>query len=214
MSKCGAPCEKPVLEVHVVDDDADVRDALGLLLGLRGYKVRLFDCAEAFLATLKPQTAGCLITDIRMPGMNGLQLQRVLNEREARLPVVVLTAHGDIDSARTALRAQAVDFLLKPSKEVDLIAAIELSFAREREHMTALDQRSADESAVAALTAREREVAALLSTGAQNLEIAQRLGISPRTVEIHKARCMEKLKVRTIADLVRLADRVGLQPQT
>lgn len=213
MSKCGAPCEKPALEVHVVDDDADVRDALGLLLGLRGYKVRLFDCAEAFLATLKPQTAGCLITDIRMPGMNGLQLQRVLNEREARLPVVVLTAHGDIDSARTALRAQAVDFLLKPFKEADLIAAIELSFAREREHMTALDRRSADESAVAALTAREREVAALLSTGAQNLEIAQRLGISPRTVEIHKARCMEKLKVRTIADLVRLADRVGLQPQ-
>jgi len=214
MSKCGAPCAKPGLEVYVVDDDADVRDALGLLLGLRGYKVRLFECAEAFLATLTPQTAGCLITDIRMPGMSGLQLQRVLNEREATLPVVVLTAHGDIDSARTALRAQAVDFLLKPFKEADLIAAIELSFARERKQMTVLDQRAADASAVAALTAREREVAALLSTGAQNLEIAQRLGISPRTVEIHKARCMEKLKVRTIADLVRLADRVGLQPQT
>jgi FixJ family two-component response regulator len=214
MSKCGAPCEKPGLEVYVVDDDADVRDALGLLLGLRGYKVRLFECAEAFLEALKPHTAGCLITDIRMPGMSGLQLQRVLNERGATLPVVVLTAHGDIDSARTALRAQAMDFLLKPFKEADLLAAIELSFARERAQLTALDRRSADESAVAALTAREREVAALLATGAQNLEIAQRLGISPRTVEIHKARCMEKLKVRTIADLVRLADRVGLRAQS
>ncbi len=202
---------KKSLPIFVVDDDVDVRDSLGLLLRLRGHRVELFDSSEAFLREVGPETAGCLVTDIRMPGMSGLALQQTLASRSIDIPVIVLTAHGDVDSARTALRAHAVDFLTKPFKEADLNAAIELALTREAARLEAREQRAADDAALATLTAREREVAALLATGAQNLEVAQVLGISPRTVEIHKARCMEKLKARTLADLVRLADRAGLR---
>ena len=199
------------LHIYLVDDDADVRDALTLLLTLRGHTVEAFESAEHFLQRVSSDTAGCLITDIRMPGMSGLELQRALAERRVDIPVIVLTAHGDIDSARMALRAHAVDFLTKPFKEPDLNAAIQIALERERVRIESRATRAADEATIATLTAREREVAALLATGAQNLDIARTLGISPRTVEIHKARCMEKLKVRTLADLVRLADRAGLR---
>jgi RNA polymerase sigma factor (sigma-70 family) len=201
------------LPIFVVDDDVDVRDALGLLLRLRGHRVELFDSSEAFLRRVDPDTAGCLVTDIRMPGMSGLELQQALATHTIDIPVIVLTAHGDIESARTALKAHAIDFLTKPFKEADLTAAIETALQRETARLEAREQRVADEAALATLTAREREVAALLATGAQNLQVAEVLGISPRTVEIHKARCMEKLGARTLADLVRLADRTGLRAQ-
>ena len=208
----GCPREhSQCLPIFVVDDDVDVRESLGLLLGLRGHTVRLFESAEAFLDTIRSNTEGCLITDIRMPGMSGLELQQALAERKVSIPVIVLTAHGDVDSARTALRAHAIDFLTKPFREPDLNAAIEIALLRERERLEARRRCDADQAAIASLTAREREVASLLATGAQNIDVAQALGISPRTVEIHKARCMEKLKVRTLADLVRLADRSGLR---
>lgn len=199
------------LEIYVVDDDFDVREALALLLKLQGYRTSVFESAEDFLDALRPDAAGCLITDIRMPGMSGLDLQQELEWRGLGLPVVVLTAHGDVDSARTALRARAVDFLTKPFKKADLMAAITTAFQRERTRLAGLDSAAADRTLVERLSKREREVAAWLATGAQNLTIAQRLGISPRTVEIHKARCMEKLQVATLADLVRLADRTGLR---
>jgi len=198
------------LRVYVVDDDPDVRDALELLLKLRGHKVSVFDCAEAFLSELPQDASGCLVTDIRMPGMDGLALQQALAERLPHLPVIVLTAHGDIESARVALKSRAIDFLLKPFQEKDLLAAIETGFDRERTRMEEQKRVCADHAMRDALTAREKEVAALLATGAQNLDIAHRLGISPRTVEIHKARCMEKLKARSIADVVRFVDRTGL----
>jgi FixJ family two-component response regulator len=199
------------LPIFVIDDDPDVRDALTLLLRLRGHSVEQFESAESFLDRVAPGTAGCVVTDIRMPGMSGLELQHAIAARGLGMPVIVLTAHGDIESARTALRAHAVDFLTKPFKESDLLAAIELALERESTRLVQQQQRAVDEAAIATLTTREREVAALLATGAQNVDVAQWLGISPRTVEIHKARCMEKLKVRTLADLVRLADRAGLQ---
>jgi len=198
------------LRIYVVDDDPDIRDALGLLLKLHGYRVHVFDCAEAFLDDLCADASGCLITDIRMPGMDGLALQQELGTRAPGLPVIVLTAHGDIESARSALKAQAVDFLLKPFQEKDLLAAIETAFGREIARIEGKKRLCADQAVVASLTAREKEVAALLATGAQNLDIADRLGISPRTVEIHKARCLEKLKARSIADVVRFVDRTGL----
>lgn len=201
----------PTLAVYVVDDDVDVRDALSLLLKLRGHTVHLYDNAESFLLALPPDARGCLVTDIRMPGMSGLELQEELTARSTELPVVVLTGHGDVESARKALKAHAIDFLLKPFKEQDLLAAIETAFARERRRLDRRARELADRSMLAALTAREHKVAALLATGAPNLEIATKLGISPRTVEIHKARCMEKLQARSIADIVRFADRMGLR---
>lgn len=199
------------LTVFVVDDDEDVRDALRLLLKLQGYETALFSNAEDFLRALHPGIAGCLITDIRMPGMSGLELQQELAQRCIALPVIVLTAHGDVASARSALRAHAVDFLTKPFTAADLAAAIELAFERERGRIANSAAESADQALIGSLTPREREVAGLLATGAQNLEIADKLGISPRTVEIHKARCMAKLKTRSVADLVRLCDRTGLR---
>ena len=199
------------LVVFVVDDDPDVRDALGLLLRVRGYETALFSSAEDFLGVLAPTASGCLVADIRMPGMSGLELQLELARRGSLLPVVVLTGHGDVNSARSALRAHAVDFLTKPFKEADLLSAIEQGFAIERERLAQTRAVAAGRALVATLTAREREVAALLATGAQNLAIARQLNISPRTVEIHKARCMEKLGARSLADLVRIADRTGLQ---
>jgi FixJ family two-component response regulator len=201
------------LTVYVVDDDADVRHAVGLLLKLRGYRTALFESAEQFLSALRVDTAGCLITDIRMPGLSGLQLQQELASRCRTLPVVVLTAHGSVASARTALRAQAVDFLTKPFKQEELVAAIELAYERSRAELGQARMKAIDRALVDSLTPREREVAALLATGAQNLDIARRLDISPRTVEIHKARCMEKLRARTLADLVRLIDRSGLRAE-
>jgi FixJ family two-component response regulator len=198
----------------VVDDDPDVRHALQLLLALRGYRTAPFGNAQEFLAALTPDAAGCLITDIRMPGMSGLELQQELARRCHSLPVVVLTAHGKVASARTALRARAIDFLTKPFKQDELIAAIETAFERERARLAHLRTERSDRALVATLTPREREVAALLAQGAQNLDIARDLNISPRTVEIHKARCMEKLRARTLADLVRLADRTGLGTDT
>ena len=199
------------LTVFVVDDDADVREALGFLLSLRGYRTALFDSANAFLAQLRPDSAGCLITDIRMPGMSGLELQQELAKRCHTLPVVVLTAHGSVATARAALRAEAIDFLAKPFKQDELIAAIETAFERERQRLARLPKERLDRALLDGLTRREREVAALLATGAQNVDIARRLNISSRTVEIHKARCMEKLQARTLADLIRLADRTGLR---
>ena len=201
------------LVVFVVDDDADVRDALGLLLRVRGYDAALYSCAEEFLSVLTPAASGCLVVDIRMPGMSGLELQQELLRRGSLLPVVVLTGHGDVDSARCALRAHAVDFLTKPFSETDLLSAIEQGFAVERERLAQTRAVAASRALVATLTVREREVAALLATGAQNLTIARQLNISPRTVEIHKARCMEKLGARSLADLVRIADRTGLNTQ-
>lgn len=198
------------LTVYVVDDDPDVRHALGMLLGLRGYRVALFDSAESFLEALPADAAGCLVTDIRMPGLSGLELQQALARRCPALPVVVLTAHGTVDSARTALRAQAVDFLTKPFQQEELVAAIELAFDRSREERLRQQMASMDRTLVDGLTPRERQVAVLLATGALNVDIARQLSISPRTVEIHKARCMEKLKTRTLADLIRLVDRMGL----
>lgn len=206
-----AGCFDSKFTVHIVDDDPDVRDALGLLLQLHGFRTALFDSAEAFLPVLDSEPAGCLITDIRMPGISGLELQKELAARGVTLPVIVLTAHGDIATARTALRSHAVDFLTKPFREAELLAAIELAFERERVRIAQGETQAADQALIASLTPREREVAALIATGAQNVEIARHLGISARTVEIHKARCIEKLRARSVADVVRLADRAGLQ---
>ena len=192
------------LTVYIVDDDASIRDSLGLLLGLRGYRSAQFSSAEDFLAAWREDWTGCVIADLRMPGMDGLALQQELRRRGSALPFVIITAHGDVSAARAAFRADAVDFIEKPFDEEGPIAAIEGAFRRETSR---LDRESAEDSrrrAVERLTPREREVAALLSQGMHNRAVAERLGISARTVEVHKARIMEKLGAATIADLIRL----------
>lgn len=194
------------LSVFIVDDDASVRDSLALMLGLSGYRTVLFADAEALLSAWRPQWAGCVVADLRLPGMTGIDLQAELRRRGSGLPVIIITAHGDVPSARAAFHAEAVDFLEKPFDHGELQAAIERAFSLEARRM----QRAAEAARMALLTARERDVLEHAARGLHAKEIAAELGISPRTVEVHKTRIMEKLGVRNIAELVRFA--LGAKP--
>lgn len=193
------------LTVFIVDDDPSVRDALGLLLGVHDYRLAVFADADSFLEALKPHWRGCLLLDIRMPGMDGLSLQKKLLELGCDLPVVIMTGHGDVDSAREAFRAMAVDFLEKPLDGTRLLAAIAEAFERQRQAADAAASRSQIQRRLDGLTPREREVMARVVAGRHNREIAAELAISPRTVEVHKARMMDKLGVASVAELVRLS---------
>lgn len=196
---------REALTVYLVDDDAPIRDSLGLLLGMRGYRTAMFASAEAFLEALRPDWRGCLVTDLRLPGMSGLDLQRVLKERGAGLPVIVITGHGDVPAARAAFRSDAVDFLEKPFDDEVAIQAIEAAFGRELARLEKGEQGREREQFWLTLTDREREVARRVVGGVHNKEIAAALSISPRTVEVHKARIMEKAGARSLADLIRIA---------
>jgi len=206
--------------VFIVDDDASVRDALSLLLSLHGHATATFASAEDFLAALQPGWRGCVVLDIRMPGLSGLELQQRLLDVAPALPVVMITAHGDVAAARQAFLAHAVDFIEKPFDAEQLLGAIRSALAGG--HGTqggragaagahgappagAAPARDAG-TALATLSAREREVMALLVQGLHNRRIAEELGISPRTVEVHKARVLDKLGVNNVVELVR---RIG-----
>lgn len=193
--------------VFIVDDDASIRDSLSLLLSLRGYATALFANAEDFLAALQADWRGCVVVDIRMPGMSGLELQRCLLERGPNLPVIVITAHGDVAAARQAFLAEAVDFIEKPFDGKQLLAAIENALAGFRALDAAQARAASIKPGLGQLSGREREVMSLMVQGLHNRRIAEELGISPRTVEVHKARVMEKLGAQNIVDLVRLVDK-------
>ena len=192
------------LTVFIVDDDPAVRDALSLLLGIQDYRVAVFGDAESFLKAYKSEWRGCLVLDIRMPGMDGLTLQKHLAQLGSELPVIIMTGHGDVASAREAFRAFAVDFLEKPLDHRKLLAAIADAFSRQRTRVVAEMNRSEVERLLARLTPREQEVMVRVVAGQHNRDIAAELGISARTVEVHKARMMDKLGVNNVADLVRL----------
>ncbi len=193
------------LTVYIVDDDPSVRDALGLLLGVSGYRSAVFSSGEDFLGAWQKEWVGCLLIDIRMPGMDGLTLQKRLAELNCHLPVIIITGHGDAALARQAFKACASDFLEKPLDDEKLIDAINEAFRleesalRERQRWDRLSQVLRD------LTPREREVMDLVVNGKHNREIASSLGISVRTAEVHKARLMAKLDVNSVADLVRIS---------
>jgi FixJ family two-component response regulator len=190
--------------VFIVDDDAGVRDSLAMLLELKGFHTRTFAAAEAFLAEYRPEWPGCLVLDLRMSGMSGLELQADLARRGTALPVIIVTAHGDVATTRSALRGGAVDFIEKPIDDTVLVAAVTAALDRDaRERVQARTAAGVAER-LARLTGREREVLTLVAEGRHNREIAVALGISPRTVEVYKARMMEKLQVRRVPDLVRL----------
>jgi len=190
--------------VYIVEDDAPVRDSLSLLLQLRGFSTAAFDSAEAFLEGDALDRPACVLADVRLPGMSGLELQRRLASRHAALPVVVMTAHGDVATARAALRDGAVDFLEKPIDERDLIDAITVALKSDRERVEKARNRESMLGRMQRLTERELEVFDRVTSGYHNREIAEEFGISQRTVEVHRARVMEKLQARRVADLFRL----------
>lgn len=199
--------------VFVVDDDAAIRDALSLLISLKGLRASVFSSGEAFLAVYDVQWRGCLLTDLQMPGMNGLDLQTALQERGVVLPVVVLTAHGDVATTRAALKNGAVDFLEKPVDDDVLVDVLKNAIRIDAERHRARTQRVETMTRLGRLTLREREVLELLADGLQHREIAERLAISPRTVEVYKARMMEKLQCRTLAEIVRIGAQARVHSQ-
>jgi RNA polymerase sigma factor (sigma-70 family) len=195
--------------VFLIDDDAGVRDALTLLLSLKGMSTQPFATADSFIQTYQPERAGCVLTDLRMPGMTGLELQAALAERHIDVPLVVLTAHGDVATARAALKNGAFDFLAKPVDDELLVEVLRNALHVDRERRATSSSRSAADTRLERLTAREREILALLAAGHQNREIAAQLAISPRTVEVHKARIMEKLQCHSLAELILMSRAAG-----
>lgn len=191
--------------VFLIDDDASVRDSLSLVLSLKGMRTQLFAAAETFLETYRQEWRGCVLTDLQMPEMNGLDLQRALLDRGISLPVVVLTAHGDVQTTRLAMKNGAFDFLEKPVNDEVLLDVLRNAIREDSLRHDAHDAENAVRSRFSRLTPREREVLDLLVEGLSQREIARRLEISPRTVEVYKARMMEKLQCRSLADLIRAA---------
>ncbi|MDB6162013.1 MAG: two component transcriptional regulator, LuxR family [Gammaproteobacteria bacterium] len=189
--------------VYLIDDDAGVRDALCLLLSLKGIRTQVFASGESFIEAYRPDWLGCILSDLRMPGMSGLELQAVLKQRQIPLPLVILTGHGDVAAVRTALKNGALDFLEKPFEEELLLEVLNNAFRVERERRIGEHERAAASDRLANLTAREREILTPIVEGKQNVQIAAQFGISPRTVEVHKARIMEKLGCRSLAELIR-----------
>jgi two-component system response regulator FixJ len=189
--------------VFIVDDDPGIRDSLSLLLAASGYATQAFESATAFLAGDTPKAVGCLIVDVQMPEMDGITLQKELVARHSPLQVIVMTGHGDIPIAVGAMKAGAVDFLEKPFDETVLLDAVRRAHQRAgtvRDHAKEAGETSAK---LALLTERERQVLDLIVAGKANKVIAHELSISPRTVEIHRARVMEKMDAGNLADLVR-----------
>ena len=191
--------------VFVIDDDASVRDSINLILSLKGMRTQLFPSAEDFLEAYRPEWRGCILTDLQMPGMSGLDLQQALHERGVLLPVVVLTAHGDVPTTRVAMKGGAFDFLEKPINDEVLLDVLKNAIREDIHRHAAESAEDALRSRLARLTPREREVLDLLVEGLSHREIAARLTISPRTVEVYKARMMEKLQCRSLAELIRAA---------
>lgn len=193
------------LVVFVIDDDASVRDSLALLLGVKGYKTRIFEDGDMFLEAYESRNnpwSGCVLTDVRMPGISGLDLQRMSAERGIRMPFVIMSAHAELPSARLAFRQSAVDFLVKPFDEAELLAAIEQSFIFERQRLLQEQQLQHNAIRYAGLTQREREVCDLIIDGLSNHEIADRLGMSHRTAQVHRGHIMAKLQAASLAELI------------
>jgi two-component system response regulator FixJ len=190
--------------IMVVDDDSGVRNAMRSLLKSVGLESALFASAQDFLAAYQPAQPGVLVLDIRMPGMSGLELQQQLNLRGAVIPVIFMTGHGDIPMAVEAMQHGAFDFLQKPFRDQDLLDRIQRAIAKDIEQRQSLGEHERIKTHLESLTAREREVLDLMIQGKQNKVIAQDLGVSPRTVEIHRARVMEKMDAQSVAQLVRM----------
>lgn len=189
--------------VYVVDDDAEVRDSLELLLEAMNFGVKVFPSAKEFLAHQIDGHA-CLVTDLRMPEMDGLELQEELSRRGIGIPVIIMTAHGDVPLAVRAMKAGAADFIEKPFDEGTLIESVRRALASSTRSAEHLAETAALRERLAELTAREREVFERVATGKPNKTVAFDLGISQRTVEIHRAHVMDKLDARNLADLVRI----------
>lgn len=189
---------------YLVDDDSAIRDSLTLWLGMRGIRCLAYGSAESFLDAVEPDWRGCVLIDLQLEGIDGLQLQARLAARGVTMPVIFVTGHGDVAAARDALKAGALDFIEKPVDNERLVELVATAMATDAEAAQRQAQTALLASRLQRLTQREREVMEQVVAGRHNREIAADLGISPRTVEVYKSRLMDKLDVRRVADLVKL----------
>jgi len=195
--------------IYLVDDDDAVRDALGMLFQSIGLKYEAYPSALDFLEHYDPAHHSCLVADIRMPGLSGLELQQRLNEQNVEIPIIFITGHGDVPMAVTAMKSGAADFIQKPFRDQDLIDRIHKGLERDREHRASRVERDEIRARIALLTPRESEVMQRVVRGQANKVIAMDLGVSQRTVELHRARVMRKLKMRSLAGLVHAIDKIA-----
>jgi two-component system response regulator FixJ len=191
--------------VHLIEDDEGVRQGLAFLLTASGFAVRVYESAVAFLEALPSVQPGCIVTDVRMPGIDGLELQRQLNDRQIGLPIIVMTGHGDVPLAVEAMKAGAVDFLEKPFNDEVLLSAIRIAVDRHARDARRNDEAATVAGKLACLSARERDVLDGLFAGRPNKTIAYDLKISVRTVEVHRAHLMAKMGASNLSELLRMA---------
>ncbi len=195
--------------VHVVDDDASVRTALTRLLQAAGHRVRAWSSAGEFMGAGALGGPGCIVLDLRMPGMDGMEMQQALAHHQPSLPIIFLTGHGDIAASVRAMKAGAVDFLTKPVERATLLAAVANALARDNTNHDAHEDLLVLQQRYTSLTAREREVLALVIAGRLNKQIALEIGAAERTVKLHRARVMKKMQAGSLAELVRLTERLA-----
>ena len=191
--------------VYVVDDDQAVRDSLGMLLRSVGMQCRLFASGQEFLDAYSEDWHGCIVLDIRMPGLSGMELHRQLLDRQSALPIIFVTGHGDVPMAVEALQNGAFDFIQKPYRDQELLDRINQALSWDEEHRSEEDHKRDLQGRMESLTPREREVMECVVRGLANKVIAMDLDLSQRTVEIHRARVMEKMRARSLAELVRMS---------
>jgi two-component system response regulator FixJ len=202
---------RPEQTVFVIDDEEGVRDSLRMMLERCGYRVRAFASAEEFLEAYEPSAIGCLVCDVRLGGQSGLDLQRELDRRMCPLPIILITGHGDIEMAVSAVKRGAFDFIEKPFEDGRLYSSVAKALAAGHELLTKEEEVTVLGRRIAELSTRQREVLELLIDGLSNKEIAKQLGISPRTVETYRAFVMAKMGASSLAELVKMSIRVGLR---
>jgi FixJ family two-component response regulator len=197
--------------VFVVDDDEAVRDALARLFRSVGMQTEVFGSAAEFLQSKLPDAASCLILDVRLPGQSGLDFQAVLAKANIHIPIIFMTGHGDIPMTVRAMKGGAIDFLAKPFRDQDMLDAVATAIDRDRERRESEKLRSSVKAIFDGLTPREQEVMALVSSGLMNKQIAAQIGLAEITVKIHRGHVMKKMGARSLADLVRMADLLGVR---
>lgn len=195
--------------VFVVDDDPAIQAGLCDLLEAVGVRTQSFASAEEFLARWKPEMPGCLLLDVRLPGISGMELQTHLAAAGRSIPIIIMTAHGDMPMVRKALKSGAVEFLIKPFRDEELLQAVEQGFARDRAEREAVDLLSSVQARAATLTERERQVLGLVTAGLTNKEIAEKLFLSVVTVKLHRGQAMRKMQADSLAELVRLWEKIS-----